>query len=218
MGKEVGRDEGEGKRRGHGKGRSHCPCDILFWAPSWVSRNFPPSVFLPLSDSSQEKIRILGTHPFNTHPKKIYIETEKKEKKKLSPRAKYTPAVGRRSARCTGAGAGPACEERVLSVSGVPKFPYLGRLQLSLLFEPLGGIKKRGTNRRGPGEEGGLGEEQPPAIRLGPALLPSLATLLPSLPVVCVGSQRHICACRRAGLTCSPLAAAAVSEETRLIF
>lgn len=62
-----------------------------------------------------------------------------------------------------------------------------------------------------------MGKEQPPAIRLGPALLPSLAILL-SLPDVCVGSQRHICACRRAGLTCSPLAAAAVSEETRLIF
>lgn len=74
----------------------------------------------------------------------------------------------------------------------VPKFPYLGRLELSLLFEPFRGIKQGPLIGGGWGTRAALGKEQPPAIRLGPALLPSLAILLPPRRV-CGFTKAHLC-------------------------
>lgn len=77
-------------------------------------------------------------------------------------------------------------------MAGFPKFPYLGRLQLSLLFEPLRGIKQGPLTKGGRRRRAALGKEQPPAIRLGPALLPSLAILLPPRRV-CGFTKAHLC-------------------------
>lgn len=74
-GRESGEEQlrvvaGEGTARGAPRlGAAIAHATFLFWALSRVSRNFAPSVFLPLSHSSQEKI--LGVHSFYTRPKKI---------------------------------------------------------------------------------------------------------------------------------------------------
>lgn len=146
-------------------------------------QKFLPFVFLPLSRPSQEKISVLGAQPFNTQPNKkikIKIGVEKNPQGSSTPRPPdgAQPRVQRR---------GHGRLVRSGSFLRVPKFPYLDGLQPSLLFEPLREIKQGPLTRGGRGGEGrtaALGKEQPPAIRLGPTLLPSLAILLP--PPSCV--------------------------------